>query len=219
VAAVVKLIRNAPSPFLRAYFDHAAIALPPAVNWEAPEPEAIQSLLRAIDEMDEVAQARILNDAERVTAMADEPGQTAIYGVARDRDGLDTLPNGHARALWMFLDDLVGFRHAEEVRFTDERRRGRMWDGFVGDRGLPLRHTAAAVDAFKAAVRDRFHSSNVHVDIFDRHRPTFDGEDCALVQVTIYREGRPDDFLEFVNGGVHVGRSTRPDSPTSPRPG
>ena len=202
VAAVVKLIRNTPSPFLRAYFDHAAIALPPSVNWDAPEPEAVQSLLRAIDEMDEMAQARILNDAERVTAMADEPGQTAIYGVARDRDGLDALPNGHARALWIFLHDAVGFRHAEEVRFTDERRRGRMWDGFVGDRGLALRRDAAAVDAFKAAVRDRFQSSNVHVDIFDRPRPTFDGEDCELVQVTIYREGRPDDFLEFVNGAL-----------------
>ena len=102
----------------------------------------------------------------------------------------------------MFLHDAVGFRHAEEVRFTDERRRGRMWDGFVGDRGLPLRRDAAAVDAFKAAVRDRFHSSKVHVDIFDRHRPTFDDDASELVQATIYREGRPDDFLEFVNGAL-----------------
>jgi hypothetical protein len=56
------------------------------------------------------------------------------------------------------------------------------------------------VDLFKAALRDRFQSGNVHVDIFDRHRPNFDGDDYELVQATVYREGRLDDFMEFVNG-------------------
>jgi hypothetical protein len=102
----------------------------------------------------------------------------------------------------MFLNDATGFRHAEEVRFTDDRRRGRMWDGFVGEPNLILKRDAASVDAFKAAICARFQSNNVHVDIFDRHRPTFEGADSALVQATVYREGRPDDFLEFVNGAL-----------------
>ena len=143
-----------------------------------------------------------MNDAERVTAMADEAGQAAIYSVAQAPDRLDELRNDHDRALWMFLNDAAGFRHAEEVRFTDDRRRGRMWDGFVGEPSLLLKRDAASIDAFKAAIRDRFQSNNVHVDIFDRHRPTFEGADCALVQATVYREGRPDDFLEFVNGAL-----------------
>ena len=134
--------------------------------------------------------------------MADEAGQAAIYSIAKAPDRLDALQNAHDRALWMFLNDTAGFRHAEEVRFTDERRRGRMWDGFIGEPNLVLQRDAASVDAFKAAIRDRFQSNNVHVDIFDRHRPTFEGADCALVQATVYREGRPDDFLEFVNGAL-----------------
>ena len=56
--------------------------------------------------------------------------------------------------------------------------------------------------AQKVWQRERFKSNNVHVDIFDRHRATFEGADCALVQATVYREGRPDDFFEFVNGAL-----------------
>lgn len=200
MASVTSFIRNTPAASLRAYFDHSGITLPVPVNWEAPEPEVVRPLLRAVDEMDESAKARVVNDGERVSTMADEAGQTAIYSVAQDPDQLDDLQNAHDRALWMFLHDRAGFRRAEEVRYTDERRRGRMWDGFIGEPELVPQRDPAAVEAFKAAVRERFQSNNVHVDIFDRIRPTFDGADCALVQATVYREGRPDDFLEFVNG-------------------
>jgi hypothetical protein len=202
MASVTSFIRNTPAASLRAYFDQAGIALAPPVNWDASGPDVVRPLLHAVDDMDDNARARVVNDAERVTAMADEAGQAAIYSVAEAADRLDTLQNAHDRALWMFLNDAARFRHAEEVRFTDERRRGRMWDGFIGEPSLVLRRDAASVDAFKAAIRDRFQSNNVHVDIFDRHRPTFEGADCALVQATIYREGRPDDFLEFVNGAL-----------------
>ena len=200
MASVTSFIRNTPAASLRAYFKKAGIQLGPQVNWDAPEPDVVRPLLQAVDKMDDLARARIVNDAERVTAMADEAGQAAIYSIAKAPDRVDALQNAHDRALWMFLNDAGGFRHAEEVRFTDERRRGRMWDGFIGQPNLVLQRDAASVDAFKAAIRDRFQSNNVHVDIFDRHRPTFEGKNCALVQATVYREGRPDDFLEFVNG-------------------
>ena len=52
-----------------------------------------------------------------------------------DRALLDVLANGHARSLWMFLNAPILFRHAEEVRFTDEKRRGRSWDGFIIEAG------------------------------------------------------------------------------------
>ena len=61
----------------------------------------------------------------------------------------------------MFLHDAVGFRHAEEVRFTDDRRRGRMWDGFIGERNLRLKRDAASIDAFKAAIRDRLSLTSI----------------------------------------------------------
>ncbi len=200
MASVSSFIRNTPVASLRAYFDHSGIKLPAPVNWDAPEAEVVRPLLRAVDAMDDVARARLADDVERVTTMVDEVGQAALYEVAHDPGQLDTLQNGHERSLWMFRRDPVGFRHAEEVRFTDERRRGRMWDGFIGKPHLVLRRDQVAVDAFKIAIRERFQSNNVHIDIFDRQRPAFEGTEYALVQVTIYREGRLDTLQEFVNG-------------------
>jgi hypothetical protein len=110
----------------------------------------------------------------------------------------------------MFLNDPVGFLRAEEVRFTDERRRGRMWDGFIGEPNGVLSRDAGAVEAFETAIRKRFASNNVHVDIFDRQRPTFAGEDCDLVQIVVYREGLPDDDLAFDEHGKLIRRPRRP---------
>lgn len=200
MASVTTFIRNTPIATLRAYFQQAGIALPPTVNWAAPPIDCVRPLVRAVDEMDEISRARVLNDAERVGAMVDEPGQTALFSVVENRETLDTLENGYARALWVFLNDPVAFRHAEEVRFTDERRRGRMWDGFIGQPGLTLQREPSILEKFKTAVRERFESKNVHVDIFNRQRPTFEGDACELVQATVYRDGRLDDFLEFING-------------------
>ncbi len=92
-----------------------------------------QPLLKAIEALDPDLNARVLNDAERIGAMADEAGQTAIYGVASETEAIDGLENGFDRAMWLFLHDLPTFKRAEEVRYTDDRRRGRDWDGFVVD--------------------------------------------------------------------------------------
>lgn len=210
MASVTSFIRNMPASSLRAYFDQTGIEPPTPVNWDAAEPEVVRGALRAVDEIDDEARARVVNDAERVSALADDAGQTALYSVIDGRTVLDGLANGHARALWMFLNELVRFRHAEEVRFTDERRRGRSWDGFIAAPNIDLRRDEASLDAFKAALQERFASNNVHVDIFERVRPTFDGEDCELVQITVYREGLPDDQFAFDGGGTLVRRAYRP---------
>jgi hypothetical protein len=207
---LIRLIRNTSVPYLREFFTSRAVDMTSAVNWAASEQDVIQSLLQAVDEMDDMALVRVVNDAERVTNMADEAGQTALYSVIEDRTQLDDLGNAHERALWMFLNDPTGFLRAEEVRFTDERRRGRMWDGFIGTPNVALHRDAEAVAAFEKAVRERFTSNNVHVDIFDRHRPMFEGEDCELVQVVVYREGLPDDDLAFDEHGKLTRRPRRP---------
>jgi len=204
MASVTSFIRNMPASSLQAYFHHTGIELPTEIDWEAPEPEVVRVTLRAVDEMDDEARARIVNDAERVGALADDAGQTALYSVIDDRTVLDDLANGHARS------EPIRFRHAEEVRYTDERRRGRSWDGFIGEPNLDLRRDEASIDAFKVALRERFASNNIHIDIFGRYRPTFDGEDCELVQIAIYREGLLDDFLAFDDGGALVRRARRP---------
>jgi hypothetical protein len=73
-------------------------------------------------------------DAERIHEMTDEIGQRAIFSVVSD-DDIDTylaLESAHERALFVFLRNLNAFRHAEDIRYADEYRKGRMWDGFLG---------------------------------------------------------------------------------------
>jgi hypothetical protein len=183
--------------------------MPANINWAGPDAEIYRSLLLAIDELDPNNRTRFENDVERYGAMGDEAGQAAIYGLARDRHSLDQLPNGYGRALWTFTNEPDLFRRAEESRYTDEHRRGRKWDGYVGTANLAVRRDEEAVTAFTAAVRERFESGNVHVDIFDRRRFTVNGGECDIVQIAVYREGRPEDDLIFINSTL----SRRPRRP------
>jgi hypothetical protein len=210
MASVTSFIRNTPIGTLKAYFEQMGIVLPPAVAWEAAEPDVVRTLIRAVGEMATEVRARVLNDVERVGAIADEPGQAALYSVIQDRGQLDGRRNAQDRALWIFLNEPDGFRRAEEVRFTDERRRGRMWDGFVCAPNLAVCRDTTALDAFKRDVRECFESENAHADIFDRHRASFDGANFEVVQVTVYSEGLTDDFLEFDENGELIRRPRRP---------
>jgi hypothetical protein len=126
----------------------------------------------------------------------------------RHEEIIQDLPNSTTRALWMFLHDPSGFKRAEDSRFTDEHRGGRMWSGYAGLKDVLIQRHEASLDRFKSALREHFASRNVHVEIFDRHRLGF-GDDQALVQVTIYREGRPSETLEFVEGALAT-RMVRP---------
>ena len=207
---LTKMIRSTPVPALKDFFENRYEDLPANLNWAGTDQEITSSLLNAIENMTEEGRLRVVNDAERVSAMADEPGQTALYGVIDDRAILDGLANAHDRAFWVFLNQRVSFRHAEEVRFTDERRRGRSWDGFIGEVDCTVRRDQVSIGDFRAALRERFASNNVQVDIFRRVRPTFDGEDCELVQITVYREGLPNDHFAFDDGGELIRRAYRP---------
>lgn len=206
---LASFIRSTPPTTLRSYFSTLAAPLPAEIPWDGPAGAIAAPLLRAVDAMDEADRLRVMNDAERVGAMADEPGQAAIYSVCPHHELLDGMENGHARALWVFLHDQTTFRHAEEVRFADEKRFGRMWDGFAGQPHLTVARGGAAVEAFRQAVAERFGSANVEVEICDRSRPMLEGPDAALVQAAVYREGRAGDVLEFVDGRV----SRRPHKP------
>ena len=210
MTALSAFLRKTPGEALCEYFDRPEIGLPSEFDWSVPEAELPKLLLRAIEAMSRVQCDRIANDAERVHALSTEPGQAAIYGVAEDPAFLDGLANPHARSLWMFLNAPDHFRYAEEVRFTEDRRRGQMWVGYVTDAGCVVRRDAEYRDAFVAAVKEFSGAGHADADIFDRVRTTYEGDECDLVQVTIYREGRSDNLLRFDHGGALVRQPYRP---------
>lgn len=197
---VPEFLRSTPPASLRAYFTAIKAALPPDVVWEGAANEVVPPLLRAVDGMDDAARLRVMNDADRVGAMANEAGEAALYAVAKDPACLDALENSHARALWMFLNDVAGFNHAEEVRYADDKRFGKTWDGFNCQPKLVVPRDGEPIAAFKKAIGERFESRHVEIEICDRSRPSQEGTDAELVQVAIYREGRAGDRRVFVNG-------------------
>lgn len=210
MTALSALLRKTPGEALREYFDRPEVGLPTKIDWTVPEAQLSGPLLTAIENMSRFQRDRVLNDAERVTSLADEPGQAALYSVAEDPAFLDGLANAHARSMWMLIKAQDRFRHAEEVRYTEDRRRGRMWAGYMTDPGHVVQRDAIARHAFVSAVKEFTGAANAHVDIFDRVRTTHEGDECDLVQVTIYREGRPDDLLRFDDKGVLVRQAYRP---------
>jgi len=212
MAAVATFLRHTPKTALQSYFEQEAFLLDPPVNWAAPESEIIKPLLRAVDQMSDLERDRLVTVIDRVAAMANELGEAAIYSVTeiKDRPWLDAMANAHERSLWMFLNAQDRFRHAEEVRYSDRHWRGRMWAGYVTEVGCVVMRDDAARHAFVAAIKEFSGAAHADVDIFRRIRTTYDGDECNLVQVTIYREGRPDDLLRFDDKGRLVRQAYRP---------
>ncbi|MCA1791316.1 MAG: hypothetical protein LC667_16125 [Thioalkalivibrio sp.] len=112
MTALSALLRKTPSEGLREYFDRPEIGLPIEIDWSVRDADLPGPLMGAIEEMSRVQRDRVVNDAERVTALTDAPGQAAIYSVAADPGFLDGLANPHARALWMFINASDRFRHS-----------------------------------------------------------------------------------------------------------
>ena len=103
MTSIATFVRRTPSARLRDYFCKSGITLPADIDWSARPTELAPALTNLVERFDESAKAKVLNDTDRISAMSDEPGQTALYGVARDRATLDRLANGHARSAWMFV--------------------------------------------------------------------------------------------------------------------
>jgi hypothetical protein len=207
MVTVATIVRGLSRHSLRRYFASRDILLD--VDWEAKAGSIAKPILAAIEGLDIETHGRLVNEAERFGALADDVGQNALYSVAPDPAFLDELSNGYERALWMFTNQPVVFQRAEEARYADERRRGKSWAGFIVDRDKELRRDPETVAKLVGAVRDRFGTKNVHIDLFDRSRRSFDGRVHRLVQATVYSEGRREEYYEFVNGDLDV-RSRHP---------
>jgi hypothetical protein len=197
MTAIAAFLRKTPITRLQDYFTAGGFTSLAPVDWTKPEAEVVEPLIKAVDAMTDDEKQRVVMNAGQVAALADEPGQNALQNVVLNRALFDTLEGPNNRSLWVFLNEPDQFRKAEEVRYNDERRRGRSWSGFEVEKDCAVRRDSISVAAFTKAIRDRFETPHVHVDVFDRHRVILDDQECDLVQVAVYREGRPEDMLGF----------------------
>lgn len=204
MASITTFLRKTPASSLKAYFQTKPFALPSSIDWMANESEIASALVEALDTLSEKDRDDLFPEVDRIIALADEPGQNALLDVISDRKQFEAIAGSHNRALWALMQEPDNFRQAEEVRFNDEKRLGRMWSGFVTEPKKNVLKDQASKDAFTDEIRNKFNTSRVHVDIFDRHRVAFDGKIHQLAQVAVYREGRADDMMGFdVTGALN----------------
>ena len=202
MANITTFFRKTPAASLQAYFQTKPFLLPPSVDWTAKESDIATALVAAMDTLTEKERDDLIIETDRVIALADEPGQNVLYDVISNRSQFDAILGGHNKALWALVNEPTNFRLAEEVRFNDEKRRGRMWSGFVVDPKMTVRNDQPSLDAFTDEIRKKFSTTRVHVDIFDRHRVLLGSKPHKLAQVAVYREGRADDALGFDGAGA-----------------
>lgn len=199
--SVKSFLRAVPADLRREFLERYAAELAQAVEWSGSDEESLTATFDACGKAPMLSQGELQAEVERITSLANEAGEAAMRSVAADRRALEALPGNSARALWMFLHDFVGFCRAEEIRYTDERRRGRMWDGFEVPRNISLA-IEPVVNRFKTLLRERLGSEKIHVEVFERTRIGANEREYRLLQVTIYREGWPDQVREFVGDNL-----------------
>lgn len=198
MGAIPKLVRNAPREGLQEFLDAQECPLCERLRSFGPEDDYAGPLLQAVDELSDEEHARLTDNADRVTQMATEVGQSALLSVVQDRLLVEELENVYARSLWVFLNEHDSFRHAEEVCYADGHRYGaRMWSGYEGPKGLAPDGSAATVSAFEQAARKLFGSLKAHCEIYRRTRPNLDQPDSELHQLTLFHDDLPDTYLEF----------------------
>ena len=204
-------IRHTSRDALRSYFDKRGLTLPDDFDWTKSQPAIGKDLIALVGKLSESDRDRLNTDAERLTEMTDEPGQAALTNVIKGQAAFECLVSAHDRAVWAFLNMPTEFGHAEQSRFADERRRKKMWDGWVAMPDLVLKRDDKSLAVFKNSIRDQFGSHHVHVDIFDRDRRIAGGKRVPIVQIVIYRDGLPTDDLAFgTTKDELVRRSRRP---------
>ena len=155
-------------------------------------------MLKAADNLSDEDLVLLNSNAERINEMTDEVGQTALLSVISDEGFVEyeNLKNEYDRALYVFLRDQDVFRRAEEIRYTDHYRKGRMWGGFIGPKNIPVSRDLLDVESFKQKVIEYFRiNGKIKIEIFDRKKPYGENQELNIVQIMVYREGLPESYI------------------------
>ena len=209
-AEINRFIRHTPRSILEPYVKTHAPHLFESFVWPSNENDHIPLLLAAVDKMDRDEREILRINAERVNEMSDEEGQAALLSVVQDFETFENLENAHHRATWVFINDNAAFRHAEETRYADHNRQGRMWDGFIGPQGIKISSDPLALETFRTRLTDIFgKNTKMKIEVYSRQRPDDEDGTTPVEQIVVYREGLPDSYPAF-EGNDLVTKIIRP---------
>jgi hypothetical protein len=115
---------------LRGYFENRGIELGEDIEWGDDEKATTKALIERVKSLEDDVRGVPLAKWERVHELADEIGQNALLGAATDRKALiaafSSMESVYERALWVCLNDNAAFERAEDNKYVDYGRQGRL---------------------------------------------------------------------------------------------
>jgi len=211
-SAVSKFIKKTPIKSLQKYFEENNFDIAGSMDWSCDEGLLRKSLLDSEKKLAGEKLASLKSDAERISALTDELGQSILsqFVNAGDLEDYHNLKNEHDRSLWLFLKNIAQFKRAEDAFYTDTRRNGHMWDGFKGPKGITVSSDEGDILVFKTKLMDLFRAfGKIHVEISERTRADNEGAEVELIQIMVYREDLPSTQLAFEKENL-VSKTVKP---------
>lgn len=197
---ITKFLKKTPVNSLQKYFESVHQEQVADIDWDEEEKSLRKALVSLADDLSGETLAILKSDAERVDSLTDELGQNILKHSVTD-DELEeyfSLENEHDRVLWLFLKDSIRFRQAEDSWYTDTRRKGRMWDAFIGPKGVSVSDSPEDIATFKQKIMELFRTAGkIQVDIYQRARTDSEDTQIELIQIMVYREDLPSTQLAF----------------------
>lgn len=198
MVSLSRFVRSIRPQDFKTHLEINRISVPEELDWAAPAEEVADQFLQSLDQLNDDQRDRLIADAERISAMTDEPGQAALLALLDYREQLLTIEGAHARAHWLYVRSREAFRRAEEIRYADENREAqRLWDGFVGPRLRDVNTGPQSDERFRQQLRDILKCGRVFLEPLMRMRGHADEPARLIQQIAIYNEGLPSDDLRF----------------------
>lgn len=194
--AIANFIRHTPRAAMASYINSNAPILAGKFAWPQEQDDHVKPLLQAVDDMDRDEYELLRHNAERINEMTDEEGQTALLSILTDTSVFNALANAHDRAMWVFNNDNESFRHAEETRYANHNRLGRMWDGFVGPKDKTVSDADLDLEAFRSRLAAEIfgQDTKMKIEAYSREKEDEDGVVTTINQIVVYKEGLPDSY-------------------------
>ena len=98
MASLSRFVRSIRPQDFRTHLEINRITALEGLDWAAPAEEVAEQFLQSLDKLSDDQRDRLIADAERISAMTDEPGQAALLALIDYREQLLAIEGAHARA-------------------------------------------------------------------------------------------------------------------------
>ena len=181
-------------PLLQRYVEQCDTTTAGSFDWSLPIEKVRESIVAAMAAVVGQSRKKFEDRAERIYLMSKAVGHEAVRSLGNDLviPGKDVLPDGMARMLWLYLEENVAFRDAEEARYAIEHRLSpKIYSGFSGPKDLEINVTDESKKQFAEKMATLMQVAPKDIAISDFTRSEYsvsdDEEETIVEEVILYQ--------------------------------